>query len=101
MQVVNFQTWSCDCGHWAAARLPCMHVMACVRSNNEEIENYCHSAFFTNTYFKIYCNVIHPQPDLRVLPLPTDDDMLPPPLRRLPSRPRKTRRIQPSERLAT
>lgn len=101
LYVVNLTNRTCDCRRWEVTGIPCMHAIACIRMCNEEVEDYCHVAYTVDRYFAVYSNIIHPQPDLGILPMPTEDIMQPPPLRRLPGRPRKARRMQPSEKMGT
>ena len=65
----------------------------------EPLELYCDAYFSKATYIRAYSDLIHPIPDVSLWPPleVTPSSVLPPPLRRLPGRPRKNRRREADE----
>ncbi|XP_043710503.1 uncharacterized protein LOC122659461 [Telopea speciosissima] len=98
--VVNLENSYCDCGVWGATGLPCKHGATSINFKRKKIEDYCDEYFTVETYLEAHQTMIHPLPDVSLL-LDDDNDsnlvLQPPPLRRLPGRPHKSRRKEPGE----
>ncbi|RYR78062.1 hypothetical protein Ahy_A01g002815 [Arachis hypogaea] len=85
---VNLVLHTCECKAWQISGLPCKHGAAAIIYIREKVENYCDAYYHKDKYIIAYFGLHSPLPDLDTL---DDTNVLPPPLRRLPGRPRKSR----------
>ena len=78
--------------------IPYRHVVLCICYKREPIEIYVDHYFSIQTYIKAYEEAIRPVParDLEIEPTQSEI-ILPPPLKRLPSRPKMNRRREEGE----
>ncbi|KAF8408354.1 hypothetical protein HHK36_007503 [Tetracentron sinense] len=95
--VVNFDAKSCSCRAWEISGLPCKHLAACIARKRANIEDYCDGYYSKETYLKAHGGIIHPLSDESTWPVGNHNQVEPPPLRRLPGRPKKNRRREPDE----
>ncbi|KAK9285521.1 hypothetical protein L1049_024715 [Liquidambar formosana] len=95
---VNLQLRTCNCGAWEISGLPCKHAIKCISHKRGKFEEYCHEYFSKAAYLRAHDVIIHPITDESTWhDTSTHDTLLPPPLCRLPGRPRKNRRRDPQE----
>ncbi|XP_025625801.1 uncharacterized protein [Arachis hypogaea] len=85
---VNLVLHTCECKAWQISGLPCKHGAAAIIYIREKVENYCDAYYHKDKYIIAYFGLHSPLPDLDTL---DDTNVFPPPLRRLPGRPRKSR----------
>ncbi|XP_052113691.1 uncharacterized protein LOC107473343 [Arachis duranensis] len=85
---VNLVLHTCECKAWQINGLPCKHSAAAIIYIREKVENYCDAYYHKDKYIITYYGLHSPLPDLDTL---DDTNVLPPSLRRLPGRPRKSR----------
>ncbi|XP_016195850.1 uncharacterized protein LOC107636893 [Arachis ipaensis] len=85
---VNLVLHTCECKAWQISGLPYKHGAAAIIYIRGKVENYCDAYYHKDKYIIAYSGLHSPLPDLDTL---DDTDVLPPPLRRLPGRPRKSR----------
>ncbi|KAA8538874.1 hypothetical protein F0562_025566 [Nyssa sinensis] len=88
----------------ATHRRCCRHICANMRTAaisymRGNIEEYCDVAFTNEKYIAAHQNILHPINDPKMWKKDSvlGDPIQPPPLKRLPSRPRKNRRREPDE----
>lgn len=90
----------CSCREWQIVGIPCKHAAAAITHKRGNIEEWCDPTFMKETYLRAHATMIHPIQDQRLWE-PVEGDVLePPPLRRLPGRPRKNRRREVDEAAA-
>ncbi|KAL0356419.1 UNVERIFIED_CONTAM: hypothetical protein Sradi_4088800 [Sesamum radiatum] len=97
---VNLHRMSCDCRIWDLSGIPCRHACLAISHQRDNIEVYTDRSFSKEKYMMAYTHVIHPIPDVKFWKNLDDvqpSTILPPPLRRLPGRPRKSRRKETGE----
>ncbi|XP_028102732.1 uncharacterized protein LOC114301971 [Camellia sinensis] len=104
--IVNLQRRSCCCRIWDINGVPCKHATACITHKRMNLETYCNTMYYKHIYFKAYGEIIHPIHDESLWGPVLGDELKPPPLKRMPGRPRKSRRREideaaPSKRSCT
>ncbi|KAL0320209.1 UNVERIFIED_CONTAM: hypothetical protein Sradi_5282400 [Sesamum radiatum] len=85
---------------WDVSGIPCKHAALGISHRRESLESFCDSRFFKENYMKAYSYCIHPVPDPTFWPQDLEvepTNLLPPIVRRMPHRPKKNRRKEPSE----
>ncbi|KAL0387553.1 UNVERIFIED_CONTAM: hypothetical protein Sradi_2637100 [Sesamum radiatum] len=85
---------------WDVSGIPCRHACLAISHQRDNIEVYIDISFSKEKYMMTYTHVIHPIPDVKFWKNLDDvqpSTILPPPLRRLPGRPRKSRRKETGE----
>ncbi|XP_027156653.1 uncharacterized protein LOC113757707 [Coffea eugenioides] len=98
--IVSLNQKTCDCGAFQLSGLPCKHAALGIIYRRQKLETYCDPCFSTEMYLKTYSGMIHPIPYQKIWPPLIDvtpKTVLPPPLRRVPSRLRVNRRRGPDE----
>ncbi|KAL0317593.1 UNVERIFIED_CONTAM: hypothetical protein Sangu_2173600 [Sesamum angustifolium] len=84
---------------WDISGIPCRHAALGISHRREDLDSYCDSRFFKENYMKAYKYSIHPVPDQTFWPHGADvtPTLLPPIIKRMPGRPKKSRRKEQGE----
>ncbi|KAH7836526.1 hypothetical protein Vadar_002444 [Vaccinium darrowii] len=82
---------------WEISGIPCKHAMAAITYGRKNVEDYVHPYFSKEMYLRAYAGMIHPILDHSMWTMCPGDPLDPPPLKRMPGRPRKNRRRQEDE----
>ncbi|KAK4387205.1 hypothetical protein Sango_2591100 [Sesamum angolense] len=84
---------------WDISGIPCRHAALGISHRREDLDSYCDSRFFKENYMKAYKYSIHPVPDQTFWPHGVDvtPTLLPPIIKRMPGRPKKSRRKEQGE----
>ncbi|KAK3219493.1 hypothetical protein Dsin_013463 [Dipteronia sinensis] len=90
--IVDFQTWSCDCGLWEISGIHCKHAMAVITGRRMNSNDFVHKYLTTEAYIKTYSYVIYHIPDETQWPQVQHVEVLPPIEKKLPGRPKKNRK---------
>ncbi|XP_028070069.1 uncharacterized protein LOC114272544 [Camellia sinensis] len=98
--------WSCCHKICDISEVPCKHATACITHKRMNLETYCDTMYYKHIYFKAYGEIIHPMHDESLWGPVLGDELKPPLLKRMPGRPRKSRRRKvdgagPSKRSCT
>ncbi|KAF7844180.1 transposon protein, putative, Mutator sub-class [Senna tora] len=91
---VDLVSHTCECKAWQISGLPCKHGPAAIIYTRAKVENFCDAYYSIEKYIRTYFGLVSPLPGLNTL---EEIDLLPPPLRRLPGRPKKSRRREKDE----
>ncbi|KAF7823096.1 uncharacterized protein G2W53_021240 [Senna tora] len=91
---VDLISHTCECKAWQISGLPCKHGAAAIIYTRAKVENFCDAYYSIEKYITTYSGLVSPLPGLNTL---EEIDLLPPPLRRLPGRPKKSRRREKDE----
>ncbi|GAV83306.1 hypothetical protein CFOL_v3_26754, partial [Cephalotus follicularis] len=83
------------------AGIPCKHVVCCLGHNRENLEDYCHEFYSVKRYVDTYCELMHRIPEANLDTRNMNEDIQPPPLKRLPGRLAINRRKEPGESTST
>ncbi|KAL2894817.1 Antiviral helicase SKI2 [Bienertia sinuspersici] len=94
--IVNLEDKTCTCRKWNLTGIPCSHAIACIFFMHQEAETYVHPYYLRETYLRAYSTSIPPIEGDRHWPK-VDIDLLPPPIKIGPGRPRRNRRKDPYE----
>ncbi|XP_050204978.1 uncharacterized protein LOC126655018 [Mercurialis annua] len=57
---VDTKERTCACRRWELMGLPCFHVVAAIKHNNGNHENYISGCYRVSTYIKIYSHILNP-----------------------------------------
>ncbi|KAL0323663.1 UNVERIFIED_CONTAM: hypothetical protein Scaly_2333400 [Sesamum calycinum] len=97
--IVNLRERTCNCRVWDISGIPCRHAALGISHRKEDLDSYCDSRFFKENYMKAYKYSIHPVPDQTFWPHGVDvtPTLLPPIIKRMPGRPKKSRRKEQGE----
>ncbi|XP_043717917.1 uncharacterized protein LOC122665848 [Telopea speciosissima] len=96
--VVDLEKRSCICRVWECTGVPCKHAAAAISYKRQIVEDYCDGCYSKQRYLVTYANMIHPLPNIQDLSKEGPQGVVQPPkLKRLPGRPHKNRRREPSE----
>ncbi|KAL0388202.1 UNVERIFIED_CONTAM: hypothetical protein Sradi_2702000 [Sesamum radiatum] len=97
--IVNLRERTCNCRVWDISGIPCRHAALGISHRREDLDSYCDSRFFKENYIKAYKYSIHPVPDQTFWPHGVDvtPTLLPPIIKRMPGRPKKSRRKEQGE----
>ncbi|XP_052724073.1 uncharacterized protein LOC108346627 [Vigna angularis] len=91
-------SWSdkveCSCTKWTLTRIPCCHALAAMKFLNINGEDYVSNWFRRATYQETYIPMIYPINSHHLWEMISHPDVLPPPKRVLPGRPKKKRRLE-------
>ncbi|KAK4415653.1 hypothetical protein Salat_2672700 [Sesamum alatum] len=98
--IVNLRKRTCDCKFWEIAGVPCRHAALGIAHRREELETYTDVRFSKQKYMRAYGHCIHPIPDPSFWPEEIDvtpTDLKPRAIKRMPGRPKKSRRKESGE----
>ncbi|KAK4411848.1 hypothetical protein Sango_0257800 [Sesamum angolense] len=97
--IVNLRERTCNCRGWDISGIPCRHAALGISHRREDLDSYCDSRFFKENYMKAYKYCIHSVPDQTFWPHGVDvtPTLLPPIIKRMPGRPKKSRRNEQGE----
>ncbi|KAI8557838.1 hypothetical protein RHMOL_Rhmol04G0042000 [Rhododendron molle] len=94
---LNMSTRTCTCREWQVAGIPCRHAVLALTHKRINIEDGCDPSYKLEAYMQCYGGMIHPIRDHRYWEPDQFHKLDPPPLRRMPGRPRKNRRREADE----
>ncbi|XP_017426246.1 uncharacterized protein LOC108334825 [Vigna angularis] len=92
--VVNLDQNLCTCRKWAITGVPCCHSLAAMKFLNLDVEDFIPCCFRKSTYEEIYSSIVHPINGNKMWEITPYVDVLPPPKRIFPGRPKKKRRLE-------
>ncbi|XP_077215851.1 uncharacterized protein LOC143850494 [Tasmannia lanceolata] len=95
--VVNLAQKCCGCRSWDLTGIPCIHAVASIFYQKERVENFVHPYYHTDAFRRSYREIIHPMQSIKQWPRVDMDPVQPPPVRRPPGRPKKSRRRDADE----
>ncbi|CAN1825485.1 hypothetical protein LINPERHAP1_LOCUS31190 [Linum perenne] len=95
--VVDLQRKCCTCGYWQLSGVPCMHAIVAISYMRYDINNYIHEWYSVQVARRAYTKGIQPLPGREDWKEVDGNQVLPPPYKVLPGRPKKNRRKEPGE----
>ncbi|XP_028115334.1 uncharacterized protein LOC114313164 [Camellia sinensis] len=90
--IVHIGAMTCVCRQWEISGLPCKHAVAAISHSRLNIEDFVHPYYSKATYLRANGGMIHPILHHSMWTLIPGDPLQPPPLKRLPGRPRTSRK---------
>ncbi|XP_058725523.1 uncharacterized protein LOC131596801 [Vicia villosa] len=95
---VDLKKSECSCRSWMLTGIPCYHVIACIQSRHEDPFEYIPSYYRKQNYQSCYEPLIYPTNGENLWELTPYPDVLPPPTRRAPGRPKRRRNKDADEK---
>lgn len=93
----SLKTGNCSCRQWGLSGIPCPHAVAAILYMEDDPVSYVAHWFRIDTYKKAYAYSMKPLNGETMWVKQPYDTILPPGDRRMPGRPKKCRRKDPSE----
>lgn len=60
---VNLEKWTCSCGYFQLAGLPCSHAISAIYKSGNKVEDFIHKCYYIETFNKIYEHCLQPVED--------------------------------------
>ncbi|XP_014511415.1 uncharacterized protein LOC106770102 [Vigna radiata var. radiata] len=92
--VVNLDEHSCTCRKWAISGVPCCHSLTAMKFLNLQREEFIPCCFRKTTHEETYTPIVYPINGQNMWEITPYVDVLPPPKRIMPGRPKKKRRLE-------
>ncbi|XP_022641148.1 uncharacterized protein LOC111242381 [Vigna radiata var. radiata] len=92
--VVDIDKYTCSCRKWSISGIPCVHALTAMNFLNLNAEDSLPVWFKKSTYEEMYSSIIYPINGKHLWEVTQCPDVLPPPKRQLPGRPKKKRRLE-------
>ncbi|WVY90022.1 hypothetical protein V8G54_035536 [Vigna mungo] len=92
--VVDIDKYTCSCRKWNISGIPCVHALTAMKFLNLNAEDYLPVWFKKSTYEEMYSSIIYSINGKHLWEVTQCPDVLPPPKRQLPGRPKKKRRLE-------
>ncbi|XP_073219727.1 uncharacterized protein [Cicer arietinum] len=89
--VVSLENKECSCRKWMLTRIPCCHAVCCCNFVKQDPEELISAYYRRETYAACYRSVIYKTNGQNLWHQTLYPDVLPPPSRRLPGRPKRSR----------
>jgi hypothetical protein len=96
--IVDLNKLECSCRRWMLTGIPCCHAIACYIDRHEDPESAIPSMFRKEAYEDVYSHIIYPTNGENLWVKTPYVDILPPPLRRAPGRPKRSRNKDADEK---
>ena len=90
--VIDTNARTCSCRMWELSGIPCCHAISAIYYLNDDPYKYVASCFKVEMCKKAYGHYMQPLNGEKLWPKDNSQAMLPPPQRRMPGRPQKSRR---------
>ncbi|XP_058182429.1 uncharacterized protein LOC131300547 [Rhododendron vialii] len=94
---LNMSTRTCTCREWQVAGIPSRHAVSALTHKKVNIEDGCDPSYKLEAYMQCYGSMIHPIRNQMYWEPDQFHKLDPPPLRRMPGRPRKNRMREADE----
>ncbi|XP_019248524.1 PREDICTED: uncharacterized protein LOC109227781 [Nicotiana attenuata] len=95
--VVSLVKMTCSCRAWQLKGIPCYHAIARMHFKDMEAIHHIAHWYRKSTYLKAYSTFIQPVPCMKQWPPSGHPPIEPPPIRNIPSRPKKNRKREETE----
>lgn len=82
---------------WMVIGIFCCHLLSAMKFLNLNEVEFILNCFKKKTYETVYAQIIYPINNQHLWEITSWHDVLPPPKKRLPERPKKNRRLEPWE----
>ncbi|WOK97368.1 hypothetical protein Cni_G06076 [Canna indica] len=90
--VVNLMNRTCSCRKWDLCGIPCNHAISCINWLKDDPDKYVDDYYKRDTYLKTYDLMLQPLTGKDTWPEVDGSHVLPPPVKKMPGRPKKKRR---------
>lgn len=96
--IVDLTKMECTCRRWMLTGIPCCHAITCYIDRREDPENAIPLIYRKEAYQAVYNPIIYPTNGENLWVATPHVDILPPPLRRGPGRPKRSRNKDADEK---
>lgn len=95
--VVNLIRGTCTCRSWGLKGIPCAHAVAAIHQNERNLLDSVCKWYKKDTCLKAYRHFLQPVTNMKMWPETSNPKVEPPPVRKMPGRPRKNRKKELEE----
>lgn len=95
--VVSLDNRTCSCRVWDITRIPCVHAVSAIMYLRRDPASFAHEYYTVKMYLEAYNYGLEPLRGKTMWPQAEGYPVLPPPIKKMPGRPKKKRR-DPDER---
>ncbi|XP_020158364.1 uncharacterized protein [Aegilops tauschii subsp. strangulata] len=95
---VDLEKWTCSCGYFQLAGLPCHHAISAIYKCNKNIEDFIAPCYFVEVFNKIYEHCLQPVESEEMWPVSPNPRPVPPEYVRLPGKEKKKGRPKNNDR---
>ncbi len=95
--VVNLKNRTCACCKWALSGSPCKHAIIYIKELGDNTNDYLSERCRKQQYINTYQYSLHPISGPRTWVVPDFTPIVPPPVRSMPRRPKKNKRLESNE----
>ena len=95
--VVNLENKTCACGAWILSGIPCCHVVCAINDRQEQLEDYISEWYSKDTYLRSYTYMMSTLNGEKFWPECIEPPTKPPPFKKMPGRPKISRRKEEYE----
>jgi hypothetical protein len=96
--MVDLNKMECTCRRWMLTGIPCCHAICCYIDRKEDPTTAIPIIYRKETYKDVYSSIIYPTSGENLWVKTNLVDILPPPLRRAPGRPKRSRNKDADEK---
>ncbi|GLU04917.1 hypothetical protein SLE2022_220450 [Rubroshorea leprosula] len=91
--VVKFNDNTCTCRYWQLSGVPCPHALACIRYKRWSVDDYISDFYKKEKFLAAYAYPLQCiRKGTKAWKVVGEEELLPPPVKSMPGRPRKKRR---------
>lgn len=98
MFAVDLNKKECSCRYWQLSGLPCPHAISCIFFKTNAMDEYIASCFTVDAFKKTYNHCLMPVEGMQSWPQSDTEPMEAPGYIKMPGRPKKERKREPSEK---
>ncbi|GLT90803.1 hypothetical protein SLE2022_087200 [Rubroshorea leprosula] len=96
--VVKFNDNTCTCRYWQLSGVPCPHALACIRYKRWSVDDYISDFYKKEKFLAAYAYPLQCiRKGTKAWKAVGEEELLPPPVKSMPGRPRKKRRRHKGE----
>ncbi|CAB4316791.1 unnamed protein product [Prunus armeniaca] len=95
--VVDLKAKTCSVRRWDLCGIPCSHAISCIFQKEANVFDYAHDCYKKDAYLSSYEPMVHPIPSMDQWQRTNWPPIKPPPYKKQPGRPRKSRNKGPAD----
>lgn len=95
---VDLNKNECSCRYWQLSGLPCPHAISCIFFKTNDLSPYIASCYSVNEFMNTYKHCLMPVEGMHSWPVSEKTPLNAPGYVRMPGRPKKERRREPTEK---
>ncbi|XP_073112172.1 uncharacterized protein [Elaeis guineensis] len=95
--IVDLNKKSCTCRQWDVSGIPCIYAISCINWMKQDIDTYVDDYYKKKTYLMAYQYALQPLNGQQMWPQENIEIILPPTIKKMPGRPKKSKRKDKDE----